>query len=131
MNENLHLLDVGSGCDPSHSPADHLFSLNVFPGFSPRRSLLFVSWDAGEFGNVGATEWLEVCPVCCIMSYPPPEPVSTTGNAVTSDLCRQGYLSMLHLKAVAYFSLDQAIMGTSGRKLLIQSGKVKSVCVDR
>ncbi|XP_035860442.1 transferrin receptor protein 2-like [Sander lucioperca] len=50
-------------------------------GFSPRRSLLFVSWDAGDFGNVGATEWLE------------------------------GYLSMLHLKAIAYFSLDQAVMG--------------------
>ncbi|XP_023287184.1 transferrin receptor protein 2 [Seriola lalandi dorsalis] len=57
------------------------FSTMVKNGFSPRRSLLFVSWDAGEFGNVGATEWLE------------------------------GYLSMLHLKAVAYFSLDQAIMG--------------------
>ncbi|XP_008401444.1 transferrin receptor protein 2, partial [Poecilia reticulata] len=57
------------------------FSAMVKNGFSPRRSLLFVSWDAGDFGNVGATEWLE------------------------------GYLSMLHLKAVAYFSLDQAIMG--------------------
>ncbi|MEQ2293349.1 hypothetical protein AMECASPLE_032430, partial [Ameca splendens] len=57
------------------------FSAMVKKGFSPRRSLLFVSWDAGDFGNVGATEWLE------------------------------GYLSMLHLKAVAYFSLDQAIMG--------------------
>ncbi|CAN9509398.1 unnamed protein product [Ophioblennius macclurei] len=57
------------------------FSDMVKNGFSPRRSLLFVSWDAGEFGNVGATEWLE------------------------------GYLSMLHLKAVAYFSLDQAVMG--------------------
>uniref|UniRef100_A0A096M7T0 Transferrin receptor 2 n=1 Tax=Poecilia formosa TaxID=48698 RepID=A0A096M7T0_POEFO len=57
------------------------FSTMVKNGFSPRRSLLFVSWDAGDFGNVGATEWLEV------------------------------YLSMLHLKAVAYFSLDQAIMG--------------------
>ncbi|MCI4387887.1 hypothetical protein PGIGA_G00079260 [Pangasianodon gigas] len=57
------------------------FSTMVQNGFSPRRSLLFVSWDAGEFGNVGATEWLE------------------------------GYLSMLHLKAVAYFSLDQAVMG--------------------
>uniref|UniRef100_A0A665TMW9 Transferrin receptor 2 n=1 Tax=Echeneis naucrates TaxID=173247 RepID=A0A665TMW9_ECHNA len=50
------------------------FSTMVKRGFSPRRSLLFVSWDAGEFGNVGATEWLE------------------------------GYLSMLHLKAVAYFN---------------------------
>ncbi|XP_053498796.1 transferrin receptor protein 2 isoform X1 [Ictalurus furcatus] len=58
-----------------------IFSTMVQNGFSPRRSLLFVSWDAGEFGNVGATEWLE------------------------------GYLSMLHLKAVAYFSLDQAVMG--------------------
>ncbi|XP_061565952.1 transferrin receptor protein 2 isoform X2 [Cololabis saira] len=57
------------------------FSAMTKKGFSPRRSLLFVSWDAGDFGNVGATEWLE------------------------------GYLSMLHLKAVAYFSLDQAIMG--------------------
>uniref|UniRef100_UPI0037E81DEE transferrin receptor protein 2 n=1 Tax=Semicossyphus pulcher TaxID=241346 RepID=UPI0037E81DEE len=57
------------------------FSAMVKNGFSPRRSLLFVSWDAGDFGNIGATEWLE------------------------------GYLSMLHLKAVAYFSLDQAIMG--------------------
>uniref|UniRef100_A0A9J7XZ66 Transferrin receptor 2 n=1 Tax=Cyprinus carpio carpio TaxID=630221 RepID=A0A9J7XZ66_CYPCA len=58
------------------------FSNMVENGFSPRRSLLFVSWDGGEFGNVGATEWLE------------------------------GYLTMLHLKAVAYFSLDQAILGT-------------------
>ncbi|KAM7366697.1 hypothetical protein PAMP_016112 [Pampus punctatissimus] len=57
------------------------FTAMVKNGFSPRRSLLFVSWDAGDFGNVGATEWLE------------------------------GYLSMLHLKAVAYFSLDQAVMG--------------------
>ncbi|XP_030631575.1 transferrin receptor protein 2 [Chanos chanos] len=57
------------------------FSAMVENGFYPRRSLLFVSWDAGDFGNVGATEWLE------------------------------GYLSMLHLKAVAYFSLDKAVMG--------------------
>ncbi|XP_057175345.1 transferrin receptor protein 2 [Triplophysa rosa] len=57
------------------------FSTMVENGFSPKRSLLFVSWDGGDFGNVGATEWLE------------------------------GYLTMLHLKAVAYFSLDQAILG--------------------
>uniref|UniRef100_A0A672KPP1 Transferrin receptor 2 n=1 Tax=Sinocyclocheilus grahami TaxID=75366 RepID=A0A672KPP1_SINGR len=36
------------------------FSNMVENGFYPRRSLLFVSWDGGEFGNVGATEWLEV-----------------------------------------------------------------------
>ncbi|KAM9713192.1 transferrin receptor 1b [Menidia menidia] len=28
-------------------------------GFRPRRSLVFASWSAGEYGSVGATEWLE------------------------------------------------------------------------
>lgn len=32
------------------------------PGFQLRRTLLFVSWDGGEFGHLGATEWLEVRP---------------------------------------------------------------------
>ncbi|XP_043541924.1 transferrin receptor protein 2-like [Chiloscyllium plagiosum] len=57
------------------------FSQMVANGFRPRRSLLFASWDAGEFGSVGATEWLE------------------------------GYLTMMHLKAAAYFSLDKAVLG--------------------
>nr|XP_045245498.1 transferrin receptor protein 2 isoform X3 [Macaca fascicularis] len=51
------------------------------PGFRPRRSLLFISWDGGDFGSVGSTEWLE------------------------------GYLSVLHLKAVVYVSLDNAVLG--------------------
>uniref|UniRef100_A0A8C1RJ02 Transferrin receptor protein 1 n=1 Tax=Cyprinus carpio TaxID=7962 RepID=A0A8C1RJ02_CYPCA len=28
-------------------------------GFKPKRSIIFASWSAGEFGSVGATEWLE------------------------------------------------------------------------
>ncbi|XP_045397417.1 transferrin receptor protein 2 isoform X1 [Lemur catta] len=57
------------------------FSSMVSNGFRPRRSLLFISWDGGDFGSVGSTEWLE------------------------------GYLSVLHLKAVAYVSLDNAVLG--------------------
>ncbi|XP_042542673.1 transferrin receptor protein 2 isoform X4 [Dipodomys spectabilis] len=57
------------------------FSSMVSNGFRPRRSLLFISWDGGDFGSVGSTEWLE------------------------------GYLSILHLKAVAYVSLDNAVLG--------------------
>lgn len=37
--------------------------VNIFPvldDFRPRRSIIFASWSAGEFGSVGATEWLEV-----------------------------------------------------------------------
>nr|XP_020515153.1 transferrin receptor protein 1-like isoform X2 [Labrus bergylta] len=50
-------------------------------GFKPRRSIVFVSWTAGEYGNVGATEWLE------------------------------GYLSSLSLKAFAYINLDAVVTG--------------------
>lgn len=57
------------------------FSAMVRNGFQLRRTLLFASWDAEDFGRVGSTEWLE------------------------------GYLTMLHLKAVAYISLDNAVLG--------------------
>lgn len=29
-------------------------------GYKPRRSIIFASWSAGDYGAVGATEWLEV-----------------------------------------------------------------------
>ncbi|XP_053908677.1 kinesin-like protein KIF1C [Cuculus canorus] len=50
-------------------------------GLHLRRSLLFVSWDGGEFGHLGATEWLEAFP------------------------------NLLPTKVVAYLSLDQAVLG--------------------
>ncbi|XP_040271285.1 transferrin receptor protein 2 isoform X2 [Bufo bufo] len=56
-------------------------TMMVHNGFQPRRTILFVSWDGGDFGSIGATEWLE------------------------------GYLSMLHLKAAAYMSLDTPVLG--------------------
>lgn len=56
-------------------------------GFQPSRSIIFASWSAGDFGSVGATEWLE------------------------------GYLSSLHLKAFTYINLDKAVLGTSNFKV--------------
>ncbi|XP_006869451.1 PREDICTED: transferrin receptor protein 1 [Chrysochloris asiatica] len=56
-------------------------------GFKPSRSIVFASWSAGDFGAVGATEWLE------------------------------GYLSTLHLKAVTYINLDKAVVGTDKFKV--------------
>ncbi|CAH6792264.1 Tfrc [Phodopus roborovskii] len=50
-------------------------------GFKPSRSIIFASWSAGDFGAVGATEWLE------------------------------GYLSSLHLKAFTYINLDKVVLG--------------------
>lgn len=36
-------------------------SVSLFAdGYKPRRSIIFASWSAGDFGAVGATEWLEV-----------------------------------------------------------------------
>ncbi|XP_062832980.1 transferrin receptor protein 1 [Anolis carolinensis] len=51
-------------------------------GYKPRRSVVFASWSAGDFGAVGATEWLE------------------------------GYAASLHLKAFAYINLDSAVTGS-------------------
>ncbi|XP_051005730.1 transferrin receptor protein 1 [Acomys russatus] len=56
-------------------------------GFKPSRSIIFASWTAGDFGAVGATEWLE------------------------------GYLSSLHLKAFTYINLDKVVLGTSSFKV--------------
>uniref|UniRef100_A0A8C1ZHZ9 Transferrin receptor protein 1 n=1 Tax=Cyprinus carpio TaxID=7962 RepID=A0A8C1ZHZ9_CYPCA len=50
-------------------------------GFKPKRSIVFASWSAGEFGSVGATEWLE------------------------------GYLTSLNMKMFSYISLDEVISG--------------------
>lgn len=49
--------------------------------FRPRRSIIFASWSAGEFGSVGATEWLE------------------------------GYMSSLDKSVFTYINLDGAVMG--------------------
>lgn len=36
-------------------------SVSLFAdGYKPRRSIIFASWSAGDYGAVGATEWLEV-----------------------------------------------------------------------
>ncbi|XP_021491002.1 transferrin receptor protein 1 [Meriones unguiculatus] len=56
-------------------------------GFKPSRSIIFASWSAGDFGAVGATEWLE------------------------------GYLSSLHLKAFTYINLDKVVLGTKNFKV--------------
>ncbi|XP_047468060.1 transferrin receptor 1b [Mugil cephalus] len=55
-------------------------------GFRPRRSLVFASWSAGEYGSVGATEWLE------------------------------GYMSSIDKRVSAYINLDGAVIGTGGFK---------------
>ncbi|KAM8727995.1 transferrin receptor protein 1-like [Acanthopagrus schlegelii] len=56
-------------------------------GFKPRRSIVFASWSAGEYGSVGATEWLE------------------------------GYLTSLNMKAFSYINLDGVVGGRNGFKV--------------
>ncbi|XP_019359002.1 PREDICTED: transferrin receptor protein 1 isoform X1 [Gavialis gangeticus] len=56
-------------------------------GYKPRRSIVFASWSAGDFGAVGATEWLE------------------------------GYSSILHAKAFTYINLDAAVLGAGDLKV--------------
>ncbi|NXC01869.1 TFR1 protein, partial [Orthonyx spaldingii] len=55
--------------------------------YKPRRSIIFASWSAGEYGAVGATEWLE------------------------------GYTTTLHAKAFTYINLDTAVLGSRHVKI--------------
>ncbi|NXR58977.1 TFR1 protein, partial [Rhadina sibilatrix] len=55
--------------------------------YRPRRSIIFASWSAGEYGAVGATEWLE------------------------------GYSTTLHAKAFTYINLDTAVLGSRHVKI--------------
>ncbi|NXH93268.1 TFR1 protein, partial [Pachycephala philippinensis] len=55
--------------------------------YKPRRSIIFASWSAGEYGAVGATEWLE------------------------------GYTTTLHAKAFTYINLDTAVLGSTHIKI--------------
>ncbi|NXC47739.1 TFR1 protein, partial [Penelope pileata] len=56
-------------------------------GYKPRRSIIFASWSAGDYGAVGATEWLE------------------------------GYSASLHAKAFTYINLDAAVLGADHIKI--------------
>ncbi|KAF1449661.1 TFR1 protein, partial [Pygoscelis papua] len=58
-----------------------------YDGYKPRRSIIFASWSAGEYGAVGATEWLE------------------------------GYSATLHAKAFTYINLDAAVLGFNHMKI--------------
>ncbi|XP_075914587.1 transferrin receptor protein 2-like [Petromyzon marinus] len=59
-----------------------LTNMSLHAGVGLARSVLFASWDGGQFGAVGATEWLEV------------------------------HLSSLQSRAVAYFDLDGIMLGS-------------------
>ncbi|NXX99498.1 TFR1 protein, partial [Centropus bengalensis] len=56
-------------------------------GYKPRRSIIFASWSAGDYGAVGATEWLE------------------------------GYSATLHAKVFTYINLDAAVLGFNHMKI--------------
>lgn len=64
-----------------------ILSRMVSQGFKPSRSIVFASWSAGEFGAVGATEWLE------------------------------GYFTSLHFKTFTYINLDKVILGSKNFKV--------------
>uniref|UniRef100_A0AAY5K0L6 Transferrin receptor protein 1 n=1 Tax=Esox lucius TaxID=8010 RepID=A0AAY5K0L6_ESOLU len=71
-------------------------------GFRPRRSIVFASWSAGEYGSVGATEWLE------------------------------GYLSSLNMKAFSYINLDRVVSGAMPLCLVHSTaGKCDAVVLNR
>lgn len=91
----------------------HLVCMSSIDGFRPRRSLVFASWSAGEYGSVGATEWLEVRTAyllkgnaCCIECF-------NMSHLFCWFVCFlfKGYMASIDKKVFTYISLDGVVMG--------------------
>lgn len=60
---------------------DYLVDFNSFPGWRPRRTIIFCSWGAKEYGLIGSYEWI------------------------------QQYGEVLSQRAIAYLNVDTAVSG--------------------
>lgn len=80
---------------------------------------MFASWSGGEYGSVGATEWLEVRLAL---------PMSTDIKRLYSMLfvCIQAHLSSLSMKAFSYINLDGVVAGISTGFLIRTLGLLSS-----
>lgn len=92
-----------------------LLVLFTLDGFKPKRSIVFASWTAGDFGNVGVTEWLEVCvPISSVLGNNCKQFVLklSYGFVTCCFFCvKQGYWASLDRKAFTYISLDGVVTG--------------------
>uniref|UniRef100_A0A8C1TN47 Aminopeptidase NAALADL1 n=1 Tax=Cyprinus carpio TaxID=7962 RepID=A0A8C1TN47_CYPCA len=79
-HDAVHLLQhMGGPLPPDNWKGALNVSYRIGPGFMdgwrPRRTLIFASWDAEEFGLLGSTEWAEVscldtvCVCVCVCMY--------------------------------------------------------------
>lgn len=92
----------------------HVFSFSFTDGFKPRRSIVFASWSGGEYGSIGATEWLEVRlgHLSLITLLISERTFFFSPRILNFFALFQGYLSSLNMKAFSYFDLDGVIAGT-------------------
>lgn len=87
-------------CSCHHFLTDH---------FRPRRSLVFASWSAGEYGNIGATEWLEASAEQ--LSVHSQRNCWLKKKKFSSCACFQSYMSSVDRSVFTYISLDGVVMG--------------------
>lgn len=82
--------------------------VSVCTGWRPRRTLIFASWDAEEFGLQGSTEWAEVLIQqlihLCTHTH-------THHTLTTLGPSQQDNAKVLQERAVAYINADSAIEG--------------------
>lgn len=76
----------------------------VCVGWRPRRTMIFASWDAEEFGLLGSTEWAEVW-IQRLCSH------ADSHRSIKSLPSFQENAKILQERAVAYVNSDSAIEG--------------------
>lgn len=99
--------------------AHSLFNLFAVGGFRPRRSIVFASWSAGDFGNVGVTEWLEVC-MWIVMHDAFARVNDVVWNAVATDVC------FVLFRATQHHWTEKPLPTSAWMELLLVSSVVMS-----
>lgn len=82
-------------------------------GWRPRRTVIFASWDAEEFGLLGSTEWAEVAQKqSWIQAYWHVDALTELHQS------QQDNARLLQERAVAYINADSGIEGEQKRSWL-------------
>lgn len=54
-------MDPNSGTSVLLEVSRALLELKKAGVWTPKRTVIFLAWDAEEYGLIGSTEWVEVC----------------------------------------------------------------------
>ena len=82
----------------------------------PRRTIIFCSWGAEEYGLIGSTEWIEVFRITHALALHVCSCCQGVCRRTNFSVSFQQYVKNLATRAVAYLNVDIAVQGMASSK---------------